>query len=90
MLLSVRAELKSCVLPLAMRSRVVLLSDGAALVYTSAKDGVNCGVLHRYLLSCLYPEAFPCREGGQVCLYPCHWNNVIDTQHVHHLLSVYI
>lgn len=44
----------------------VVKPDGAALVYTSAKDGVNCGLLHRYLLSCLYPEAFPCRDEGQV------------------------
>lgn len=35
-------------------------------MYTSAKDGVNCGLLHRYLLSCIYPEAFPCNEEGQV------------------------
>lgn len=41
-------------------------ADGAALIYTSAKDGVNCGLLHRYLLSCLYPEAFSCSDEGQV------------------------
>lgn len=41
-------------------------TDGAALVYTSAKDGVNCGLLHRYILSCLYPGAFSCSEEGQV------------------------
>ncbi|CAN0291357.1 unnamed protein product, partial [Laminaria digitata] len=41
------------------------LKYGAALVYTSAKDGVNCGLLHRYLLSCLYPGAFPSSEEGQ-------------------------
>lgn len=37
-------------------------------MYTSAKDGVNCGLLHRYLLSCLYPDAFPCSDEGQVRL----------------------
>lgn len=41
-------------------------SDGAGMVYTSVKDGVNCGLLHRYLLSLLYPDAFPCKEEGQV------------------------
>lgn len=41
-------------------------ADGAALVYTSAKDNVNCSVLHRYLLGCLYPEAFPCSREGEV------------------------
>ncbi|CAN0230250.1 unnamed protein product, partial [Hapterophycus canaliculatus] len=42
------------------------LKYGAALVYTSAKDGVNCSVLHRYLLSCVYPDAFSFSEEGQV------------------------
>lgn len=41
-------------------------ADGAALVYTSAKDGVNCSLLHRYLLSCVYPGAFTPSEEGQV------------------------
>lgn len=41
-------------------------ADGAALVYTSAKDGVNCNLLHRYLLSCVYPGAFSSNEEGQV------------------------
>lgn len=41
-------------------------ADGAALVYTSAKDGVNCNLLHRYLLNCVYPDAFSFSEEGQV------------------------
>lgn len=52
---------------LASERTAVSCADGAALVYTSAKDGVNCSVLHRYLLSCVYPDAFSFSEEGQVC-----------------------
>lgn len=43
------------------------VADGAGLVYTSAKDGVNCSLLHRYLLGCVYPGAFSSTDEGQVC-----------------------
>ena len=41
---------------LQLQLRRLALRYGAALVYTSARDGTNCAALHRYLLHRLYPE----------------------------------
>eukprot|EP00903_Cladosiphon_okamuranus_P015884 g14670.t1 len=54
------------------------LRYGAALVYTSAKDGVNCNLLHRYLLSCVYPGALSFNEEGQTsdaAFIPAGWDS---------------
>ncbi|CBJ30850.1 D1LIC, cytoplasmic dynein 1 light intermediate chain [Ectocarpus siliculosus] len=54
------------------------LKYGAALVYTSAKDSVNCSLLHRYLLSCVYPDAFSFSEEGQTsdaAFIPAGWDS---------------
>eukprot|EP00752_Nemacystus_decipiens_P013855 g12301.t1 len=54
------------------------LKYGAALVYTSAKDDVNCNLLHRYLLSCVYPGAFSSSEEGQTsdaAFIPAGWDS---------------
>ncbi|CAN0368653.1 unnamed protein product [Pylaiella littoralis] len=58
--------------------RKFCLKYGAALVYTSAKDGVNCSLLHRYLLSCVYPGAFTPSEEGQTsdaAFIPSGWDS---------------
>jgi dynein light intermediate chain 1 len=49
---------------LQLQLRRLALRYGAALVYTSARDGTNCAELHRYLLHRLYPE------GGTVAVTP--------------------
>mmetsp|Transcript_10234 Transcript_10234/g.12810 ORF Transcript_10234/g.12810 Transcript_10234/m.12810 type:complete len:329 (+) Transcript_10234:3-989(+) len=42
------------------------LKYGAALIYTSARDGTNLDQLHRYLLHRLYPSVFEFQDPGQV------------------------
>ncbi|CAM9366053.1 unnamed protein product [Discosporangium mesarthrocarpum] len=54
------------------------LNYGAALVYTSAKEGVNCTQLQRYILSRLYPEVFTFTDPGQVtdaAFIPSGWDS---------------
>ncbi|CAM9621753.1 unnamed protein product, partial [Choristocarpus tenellus] len=54
------------------------LRYGAALVYTSAKEGVNCVQLQRYMLSQLYPGVFTFTEQGQVtdaAFIPSGWDS---------------
>ena len=43
---------------------------GAALIYTSANNNINCHRLSRYLLHLLYPEALPLTHLSIEVLFP--------------------